>query len=282
MQIIRHVKQMRDWSTQQRMAGHTIGFVPTMGYLHEGHLELMRESNRHAEKLVVSIFVNPAQFNDPSDLEKYPRDEEGDLQKCRDEGCEVVYYPSAEEMYPPGYASYVQLKDLERELCGTTRPGHFRGVATVVTKLFNVVQPTHTVFGAKDFQQLAIIRRMVRDLDFDIEVIGFPTVREADGLAMSSRNARLSEDDRRRAVVISQALFAAKDAVQAGERDVEKLIAEVSEKIQQAGSGKIDYVQIVSTDDLNALVQLDRPAVMAVAAHFGPVRLIDNVLLYEG
>jgi len=279
VRIFTSAKAMRAFCQDARREGRRIAFVPTMGFLHEGHLALMREGRRSADLLTASIFVNPTQFNDPRDLQNYPRDEEGDLKKCALAGCDAVFMPSVEEMYPKGEATTVRVSGLTEGLCGASRPGHFDGVATVVSKLFLIVMPDLAVFGEKDYQQLAVIRRMTGDLHFGIEIVGYPTVREPDGLAMSSRNARLDPDSRARATALSRALFSARKAVQGGERDAGVLIAEAKAQILQANPERIDYLEIVHADSLKPLTQLDAPAVMALAVFFGGVRLIDNLRL---
>jgi len=228
----------------------------------------------------VSIFVNPMQFNNPNDLNSYPIDEEGDLAKIRsvDENA-VVFYPPADAIYPPGYSTKVEVEELTNYLCGPTRPGHFTGVATVVAKLFNIVEPDVALFGEKDYQQLAVIRRMTKDLNFSVEIIGVPTYREPDGLAMSSRNARLTDDERTRAVVLSQALFKARNLVAAGEHDAAKLIKMVRDSTDTVPHNGIDYVEIVNANTLQVSTNLSEPAVMALAVQFGASRLIDNVTL---
>jgi pantoate--beta-alanine ligase len=279
MQIITTVSQMQTWARFQRAAGARIAFVPTMGYLHEGHLTLMRLGKTRAEKLVVSIFVNPLQFNVAEDLEKYPRDEAGDFAKCEAEGVDVMFYPQAQEIYPQGYQTRIHLPEISRRLEGEYRPGHLDGVATVVAKLFNMVQPDVAVFGEKDFQQLALVRRMVRDLNFPLEIVGGPTLRESDGLAMSSRNARLSPELRARAVCLSQALNLAKELAANGERDAARLIAAARAHIEARHDGRIDYIDIAHGESLDALETITAPAVMSLAVWFDPVRLIDNLRL---
>lgn len=263
-----------------RCAGRRVVFVPTMGFLHEGHLALMHEAKRHGDFLVVSIFVNPAQFGPNEDLEKYPRNLTGDLAMCESAGCGVVYTPTAKSMYDEGFETYVSLSDLPNHLCGLSRPGHFRGVATVVAKLFNTVRPHAAVFGEKDFQQLAVIRRMVKDLDFFIDIVGLPTVREADGLAKSSRNSYLSADERKRAIVLYKSLGFAKEAVDAGEQDAFAIISRETDRILAVKGTEIDYVAICDPDTLEDMNTLDRPAVMALAVKLGNTRLIDNMMLF--
>jgi len=283
MLTISEPRQMQRWSARERGQGRRIAFVPTMGFLHEGHLELMREGKRRAEALVVSIYVNPTQFNQAEDLAKYPRDLAGDLAKCASVGCDVVYTPSDREMYPPGYRTYVNVEGLTAGLCGASRPGHFRGVATIVTKLFNAVQPDVALFGQKDFQQLAVLARMTRDLDLPVKIVGCPTVREPDGLAMSSRNARLSPAARLQAPCLYRALTHVCESARAGERDGTKLIAEARRIIEAAGPCRVDYLELVDAEELTPVAFLgDRPAQLALAVWIGEVRLIDNLGVWEG
>lgn len=271
-------REMQQWSLEQRRKGLRISFVPTMGYLHEGHLALMDEGLKHSDLLVVSIFVNPMQFNDPKDLDSYPMDEEGDLAKIRARGCAAVFFPKKEEIYPEGYRTKVFVEGLNGVLCGASRPGHFDGVSTICSKLFNIVLPDVTVFGSKDYQQLTVIRSLVRDLNFPIEVIGLETVREPDGLALSSRNARLREDERGEAVALSEALYRAGEAVKEGETDSALLIETARASISaRAPSGRIDYIEVVDADTLEPVRTIDRPSVMALAVYFEKSRLIDNL-----
>ena len=270
--------EMREWSRLTRARGERIAFVPTMGALHAGHVALLREGRRRCDRLALSIFVNPTQFAAHEDLDRYPSDLPGDLAQAAAAGVDVVFVPGRADMYPAGHQTTVQVHELERGLCGAARPGHFVGVATVVCKLFNIVQPDLAIFGEKDFQQLALIRRMVRDLNLSIEVVGLPTVREADGLALSSRNKFLSPDERARAVGISRALFAARADFLAGERDSTALTSSVRRALS-AVVDRIDYLELRDAEDLTPLDPIARPAVLAVAAFLGPTRLIDNIRL---
>ncbi len=271
--------EIRAWSRAQRAAGLRVGFVPTMGKLHEGHLSLVREAKARADRIVTSIYVNPTQFDQAEDLDRYPRQLEADAVMLREAGCDALFAPHTlyAEGAPP-HATWVEVEGLTDHLCGAHRPGHFRGVTTVVTKLFNIVEPDVAVFGNKDYQQRAIIERMTRDLDLDIEIVGAPLVRDRDGLALSSRNARLAPDERTRALSISRSLFAARDAHGAGERDAAALVDAVTAGIEAAG-GRVDYVELVDDRTLAPVTRVDAPAVLAAAAFFGPVRLIDNVQL---
>jgi len=275
--VIRTAAEMTAWSAAARARGERIAFVPTMGALHEGHVTLLREAHKHGRRVALSIFVNPTQFGPNEDLARYPRDLEGDLAKAAGAATDVAFVPEARDVYPAGFQTTVEVPELARGLCGPFRPGHFAGVATVVCKLLNVVRPDVALFGEKDYQQLAIVRRMVIDLEMGIEIVGVPTVREPDGLAMSSRNAYLSPAERSRALSLSRALFAARDAVRGGARQAEAIVA-------QAGAAldvdRIDYVELVDADTLQPLTEIGRPAVLAVAAFIGRTRLIDNVRLY--
>lgn len=278
MTICHTVEEMRDQVRAWRRSGLRVGLVPTMGYLHEGHLSLVDLAARHAERVVVSIYVNPTQFGPSEDLAKYPRDLPRDEAMCRGRGVAALFCPDSRVMYAPTHSSWVVVEGLTETLCGRTRPGHFRGVATVVTKLLNIVQPDVAVFGRKDAQQALVIQRLVRDLDLPVEIIVAPIVREADGLAMSSRNTYLSRDERQRAVCISQALQEATQRYTQGERAAARLCELVSARIQ-AGGGRPDYVECVSRETLQPLAQLEQPALLAVAAWFGRTRLIDNAFL---
>ncbi len=279
MEILETIEAARRWTASRRAVGRTIGFVPTMGYLHDGHLSLVRLARQQADVVVVSIFVNPTQFGPNEDLARYPRDFARDEALCRAEGVDAIFYPSPAMMYPPGYSTYVVEEALGNGLCGASRPGHFRGVTTVVAKLFNILQPDCGVFGEKDAQQLRIIRRMVRDLDIPVALIAGPIAREADGLAMSSRNALLSPENRAEAVWLSRALTAVQDAVTSGMLDRAGLIEIAQRILTNAPRGKIDYVTVVDDETLVPVERVERPALMALAVFFGPTRLIDNVRL---
>ena len=266
--------EMTAWTLAARARGERVAFVPTMGALHEGHVTLLREARKHGQRVVLSIFVNPTQFGPNEDLARYPRDLGGDLAKAAGAGTDAAYVPDVRDVYPPGYQTTVEVPELARGLCGPFRPGHFAGVATVVCKLFNVVRPDVALFGEKDYQQLAIVRRMVVDLDMGIEIVGVPTVREADGLAMSSRNAYLSPGERARALSISRALFAARDGALGGARDGVALVAGARAALDV---DRVDYVELVDAESLRPAIDLARPTVLAVAAFIGRTRLIDNV-----
>ena len=278
MLVIEKVEKMAAVSRKLRGGGKTIGFVPTMGYLHEGHLSLVGLSKAQADVTVVSIFVNPTQFGPNEDLGRYPRDAEGDLKKCKESGVDIVFFPEAARMYPEGYSTYVDVERVSEGLCGTSRPGHFRGVATVVAKLFNIVKPDKAFFGQKDFQQTVVIRRMVKDLNMDIEVVVGPTMREPDGLAMSSRNVYLAPAERAAAARIYAALSAAKALYASGERDAGRLKATVREILEQEPLIRPEYIEAVDLD-MRPAETAGGNTVIAVASRVGNTRLIDNISL---
>lgn len=262
-----------------RRDGRRVAVVPTMGALHEGHLALVRHARARADVVILTIFVNPTQFGPKEDLSRYPRDEEGDLAKARPAGIDLAFCPHPDAMYKPGAQTYVEVRELQKPLCGASRPGHFAGVATVVSKLFHITKPHLAVFGEKDYQQLAIIRRMVRDLDFDVVIESVPIVREADGLALSSRNAYLSTEQRAAALSLSRGLAAAQAAFTAGERDPKALVAAARAPIEAEPLARVDYVELRDADELTDLVHVERTAVLAIAAFVGTTRLIDNRVL---
>jgi pantoate--beta-alanine ligase len=276
--IIKEPSAMSAWSEAARARGERIAFVPTMGYLHAGHVALIEEARRRADSVAISIFVNPTQFGPHEDLGRYPRDLSGDLQKAAAAGAEVAFVPEGITMYPPGAQTFVQVRELEKGLCGDRRPGHFIGVATIVLKLFNIVRPHLAIFGEKDYQQLAVIRRMVADLDVPVEIAALATVREPDGLAMSSRNSYLSSDDRRRATSLYQGLTAARELHARGETRAESLI-QAARAVVQPRVDSLDYLEVRDAFSLAPLVAVDRPAVILVAAFVGGTRLIDNLRL---
>jgi pantoate--beta-alanine ligase len=270
---------MQAWSDTERMGGHRIAVVPTMGALHDGHLQLIDVAREHADRVIVTIFVNPIQFNRNDDFAKYPRTIDDDANLCRARGVNALYLPTTEVMYPDGFETYVNPGTLADPLCGSGRPGHFRGVTTVVTKLFTATKPHVGVFGQKDFQQLAIIRRMAVDLDFGIEIVGMPTVREDDGLAKSSRNVRLSPTERIAARCIPRALDAARAAVAAGERSAAVIAGIAAQEIGHEPLARIEYLDVRNPDTLQPVHHLDGPTLLATATWVGDVRLIDNVVL---
>ncbi|MDF1590443.1 MAG: pantoate--beta-alanine ligase [Desulfobacterales bacterium] len=279
MKIIYSIAEMQTHSNLLRQQGKTIAFVPTMGFLHDGHLALIREGRKRADSLIVSIFINPAQFGPTEDLKTYPRNFSRDLELTRKEGVDCVFAPSETELYPAGFQTFVSLETLPGHLCGISRPHFFRGVATVVTKLFNIVNPQVAIFGQKDFQQLAVIRRMVQDLNFDIEIVGCPTVREADGLAMSSRNSYLSPDQRRHARCLYEALENAQVLLDSGIDDAGRLIKGASERILSHPQTDIDYIAVCDPETLEDITTINKPALMALAVKIGATRLIDNRIL---
>ena len=281
MKIVSTIEEVRAQVKEWKKEGKTIGFVPTMGYLHEGHMSLIDAAGEN-DKVVVSIFVNPMQFGPTEDLASYPRDLEHDAKLCEEHGVDLIFHPTPEEMYGDQFYSYVDMDVLTKELCGLSRPVHFRGVCTVVTKLFNIVQPHRAFFGQKDAQQLAIIKRMVADLNMNVTVVGCPIVREADGLAKSSRNAYLSAEERQAALVLSRAIFAGKAAVEAGERDAAALKALMGGIIEAEPLARIDYVEVVDGVTMQPTDAIGAMALVAMAVYIGSTRLIDNFLYEEG
>ncbi len=279
MKIIRSVAEMQAEAEALRRVGQSIGFVPTMGYLHEGHLSLLRIARRRADVTVMSIFVNPTQFGPNEDLERYPRNFERDEKLAEEEGCDILFYPTPEEMYPQPYRTYVTVEDITKVLCGKSRPIHFRGVTTIVAKLFNIVKPDFAVFGQKDAQQAIVIKQMVRDLNFDLEILTGPIVREPDGLAMSSRNMYLSAEERRDALKLYQSLMKAKNLIENGERDAERIKKNIEHILQQGKSAKIDYIEIVDTTNLKPVEKIHGEVLIALAVFVGKTRLIDNIQL---
>lgn len=278
-EILRTPAAMRARSEDLRRDGKKIAVVPTMGALHEGHLTLLRAARAQADIVILTIFVNPTQFGPTEDLAKYPRDEDGDLALAKTCGIDLAYCPTAEAMYPAGAQTFIEVRELQQPMCGASRPGHFAGVATVVAKLFHATLPHVAVFGEKDFQQLAILRRMTRDLDFGIEIVGVPIVREPDGVALSSRNAYLKPDERVAARALSAGLAAAEAAFTAGERRADALLAAARAPLEAEPLARIDYVELRDATELTTLTTLDKPAVLAIAAFVGTTRLIDNRVL---
>ena len=281
MKILRTNAEMARWRNQCYRKGQTVGFVPTMGYLHQGHLALVKEALRRADRVVVSIFVNPTQFSPGEDLDKYPRDFGRDLDLCRELGVDVIFAPEVEEMYPSGFQTRVLVDHLSQNLCGRYRRDFFSGVTLVVTKLFCAVRPHLAVFGEKDFQQSVVVKRLSKDLNLGVEIIPHPTVRESDGLAMSSRNTYLSKDERQSALALYRSLLAARELVQEGERRVEVLIDRTKAIIEAEAHCKIQYVQVVDEDTMVDIVEVTPKAVMAMAVFVGKARLIDNMRLWS-
>ena len=283
MIIATTIPEVRAQVAAWRREGLTIGLVPTMGYLHEGHASLVDAAAAQCDRVVASDFVNPTQFGPTEDLETYPRDFEHDCELLEAHGCSMVFYPSVDEMYPDGGGktdTYVEiLNDMPKQLCGKTRPIHFRGVCTVVSKLFNIVTPDKAFFGQKDAQQLAIIRRMVRDLSYGIEIVGCPIVREADGLAKSSRNTYLNPQERQAALVLSQAVFLGQELVRAGETDADKITAAMTEKILSEPLARIDYVSAVDGLTMEPVKTIQSTVLVAMAVYIGKTRLIDNFIV---
>jgi len=277
MKVINTISEMRQW--RQANLSATIGFVPTMGYLHEGHSSLIRVAKKQAQIVVVSIYVNPTQFAPGEDLEQYPRDFAHDEQLCSTEGVDVLFYPPTESMYLPNHKTYVFTEDLSQQLCGRSRPTHFRGVTTIVAKLFNLVQPTLAVFGQKDAQQALIIRRMVQDLNFEVQIEIAPIIREADGLALSSRNKYLSEQQRLEAPVLQQSLQYAKKEYAAGNYDYKFIRKEMIRHVEDQTSAKLDYIAFTDAETLLDAQTETKKILVAVAAYFGQTRLIDNIIL---
>lgn len=279
MEVIKTVKQMQERAGRVRRQGKRIALVPTMGYLHEGHLSLMREGKKRSDDLVVSIFVNPTQFGPGEDLEAYPRNLARDLELVQKEGGDAVFTPNTGELYPERFQTYVKLRELPNHLCGISRPVHFEGVATVVTKLFNIVKPHVAIFGRKDYQQLKVIERLVRDLNLEVEIIGAPIIRESDGLAMSSRNAYLSAEQRPSALALYESLIKAKALLESGERGASTIIDAAAALITSRPATSIDYIAICDPETLDDVTTIDRPALMALAVKVGATRLIDNMIL---
>ena len=278
MKIIKKIAEMQKIANDLRQQGKSIGFVPTMGYLHEGHLSLMKCARKENDVVVISIFVNPTQFVPGEDYERYPRDEEGDIKKAKEVGVDIVFIPDVKDMYPDGYSTYVEEKVLSAGLCGARRPGHFKGVTTIVAKLFNIVKPHRAYFGKKDYQQLRVIERMARDLNFDIEIIGCPIVREPDGLAMSSRNVYLSQEERKSALCLYKSLLLAQNMIKKGEKKP-AIIKKVMEEfiLKHPHVKKIDYIEIVDRYTLQPADKLTGNELIALAVFVGPARLIDNM-----
>ena len=279
MQIATTINEVRTQVKAWKKEGCSVGFVPTMGYLHEGHGSLISRARKENDRVVVSIFVNPMQFGPGEDLESYPRDLDKDSAYCESLGADLIFHPEPEEMYTDGFCSYVDMSVLTEELCGLSRPVHFRGVCTVVNKLFNIVQPDRAYFGQKDAQQLAIIRRMVQDLNMDLEIIGCPIVREEDGLAKSSRNTYLSAEERQAALVLSKAVKLGQELVAGGETDAKNIVSEMSALIAKEPLARIDYVKAVDGLTMQQIDTVKAPMLVALAVYIGKTRLIDNFMI---
>ncbi len=277
MRTVSTVEDMKALSRRWRKEGKAIGFVPTMGALHEGHLSLVRECRNRSDVTVVSLFVNPKQFGPSEDYTKYPRDLAGDKSVLEKEDVTCLFSPEVEEIFPPGYKTSIEVHSLQDRLCGNSRPGHFRGVATVVLKLFNIVLPDMAFFGWKDAQQVIILRRMVEDLNCDTEIIACPLVRDPDGLALSSRNAYLTAEERKAALVLSRSLFEARDFISEGERESTRVKQRIRKIIEKESLARIDYIEIVGEDDLDSLEKMKGNVLIALAVFVGNTRLIDNI-----
>ena len=280
MQIVSTVEEVRKQVKKWREEGLSVGLVPTMGYLHEGHKSLIDKAVEQNDRVVVSVFVNPIQFGPNEDLATYPRDLERDAALCENAGANLIFHPEPENMYESDFCSFIDMDGLTKGLCGKTRPTHFRGVCTVVGKLFNIVEPDRAYFGQKDAQQLAVIRRMVRDLNFNLEVIGCPIIREDDGLAKSSRNTYLSKEERKDAVILHKGLLRGEELVKAGEKSAATVKQAITEIIESEPLAKIDYVEIVNFDNIETIETIDGSILAAVAVYIGKTRLIDN-FIYE-
>lgn len=280
MKIVGTVKEVREQVKEWKKQGLSVGFVPTMGYLHEGHKSLMDAARKGNDKVVVSIFVNPMQFGPTEDLATYPRDLDHDAALCESAGVDLIFHPEAEEMYEKDFCSFVDMTGLTEGLCGKTRPIHFRGVCTVVNKLFNIVTPDHAYFGQKDGQQLAVIKRMVRDLNMDIEIVGCPIIREEDGLAKSSRNTYLSSEERKAALLLSKTVALGKELAKT-EKDANKVVEAMKKNIETEPLAKIDYVEAVDALSMAPVEKLEGTCMLAMAVYIGKTRLIDNTLINE-
>lgn len=280
MQIVATVEEVRAQVRAWRQEGLSVGLVPTMGYLHEGHKSLIDKAVEQNDRVVVSVFVNPIQFGPGEDLATYPRDLDRDAALCENAGANLIFHPESENMYFDDFCTYIDMDGLTKGLCGKTRPTHFRGVCTVVGKLFNIVQPDRAYFGQKDAQQLAVIRRMVRDLNFNLEIVGCPIIREEDGLAKSSRNTYLSPEERKAAVILHKGLTRGEELVNQGEKNANVVKAAIREVIESEPLAKIDYVEIVDFDNMKEIETLERPFLAAVAVYIGKTRLIDNFIQF--
>ncbi|MEN6328001.1 MAG: pantoate--beta-alanine ligase [Syntrophomonas sp.] len=280
MQVFNSVKAMQDWCREQKKQGKSIGLVPTMGYLHAGHMSLVRAARQDCDIVVASIFVNPIQFGQGEDYETYPRELERDRALLVKENADAIFAPDVKEMYPSGYDTFVEVfGGITAKMCGASRPGHFKGVTTVVSKLFHICQPDRAYFGQKDAQQLLIIKKMVRELNFPLEVVRMPIIREGDGLAMSSRNVYLNEEERQQALVLNQALKMTETDIRDGERNIKKIRQKIKDMIETRPLALIDYIEISSGQDLSELEEIQGEVLIALAVKFGKTRLIDNLLV---
>ena len=277
MELIKHLSEMRNYVNRIEK-GKSVGFVPTMGYLHEGHLGLIKRARQDCDEVVVSIFVNPTQFGVGEDYHSYPRDLARDIELCKQEGVDVVFVPSREEMYPDGYSTFVKVEgELSSTLEGSSRPGHFQGVCTILTKLFNIISPDFSYFGEKDYQQALVVKRLVRDLNFNTGIVVLPTVREKDGLAVSSRNSYLNKEERRAATVLHESLEKAKQLIKEGKRDPALVVSKMKDLIKAEPLAEIDYVAVVDPETLRKVERIRKEVLVVVAVKIGEIRLIDNV-----
>lgn len=279
MKTLRTVKETRETIRSWAAQGETVGLVPTMGFLHEGHLSLMRRAREENDRVVASIFINPMQFGPKEDFASYPRDLQADTEACASVPVDLIFAPAAEEMYPAGFCSYIDMDNMTQGLCGKSRPGHFRGVCTVVGKLFNIVKPARAYFGQKDAQQVAVITRMVRDLDMDVKIVPCPIIREDGGLAKSSRNTYLNADERRAALALSRAVFAGEKLVREGERNAARLVAAMTDIVRAEPLARIDYIEAVNGLSMEKIEKLQGPVLVALAVFIGKTRLIDNFVI---
>jgi len=279
LKIVESIHEMRDIAERTRIDGKIIGFVPTMGCLHEGHLSLMRKAREEVDLLIISIFVNPAQFAQGEDYDRYPRDLDEDIRKASEIGADIIFYPGKEKIYPDNYHTVVIVEKITNKLCGVSRPSFFRGVATVVTKLFNIVRPHKAYFGEKDYQQLVVIRKMVKDLNMDIKIIGIPIIRESNGLAMSSRNLYLTDRERASALSLSRSLNRAKEMVDSGERAAERIISEMKSIIESGRFTEIDYIAVCDPEEFEDVDKIKERVLIALAVRIGKTRLIDNCIV---
>lgn len=278
MKFVKTIQEVREQVRAWRTEGLTVGFVPTMGFLHEGHQSLIYRADSENDRVVVSIFINPLQFGEKEDLESYPVNIEGDKEICASAGADLIFCPDREEMYGKDFCTFVDMEGLTETLCGKSRPGHFRGVCTVVMKLFNIVKPDRAYFGQKDAQQVAVIQRMVQDLNMDLQIVSCETVREADGLAKSSRNIRLNAEERKASRILNEALLLAKKSLDAGIRAADEIEGAIREKIETEKLARLDYAEIVNLQTLKPVSRIDAPALVAAAVYIGNTRLIDNFI----
>lgn len=279
MELVRTVNEVRKIVKEWKSKGYKVGYVPTMGYLHEGHKSLILKSVSENDKTIVSIFVNPIQFGPTEDLESYPRDIERDKKLVSDAGADLIFYPEVSEMYPSHFTTLVNTKEVSENLCGAKRPVHFGGVCTVLSKFFNIITPDRAYFGQKDAQQLAVVKRFVRDLNFDIEIIGCPIIREDDGLAKSSRNTYLNSEERKAALILSKSLAKGKDLILAGERDANKVIKCITDSLNTEKLAKVDYVSVVDNENIQYIDTIKGEVLVAIAVYIGKTRLIDNFII---